>query len=107
MRKACWLIVAILLCGTLLDLARPAGAQAPTDTPTPTFTDTPTSTVTPTETTTPTATPNLYWVSTLTSGQSVAIVYTISAGESLISVLLVILVGLVVFGLYITLLERK
>jgi len=107
MRAAWWAILAILMCGVLLALNQPTKAQTATDTPTPTpaVTDTPTTTETPTAT--PTATPNLLAVSTLTSGQAVAVVYTISAGESLISVLLVILIGLVIFGLFITLVERK
>lgn len=87
--------------------ARGSQGETPTDTPTPSqtpeVTDTPTATLTPTVTTTP----DFQYVATLSSGRSVAIQYTVSAGEALIAVLEMILIGLVIFGLFLALVNRQ
>jgi hypothetical protein len=90
----------IILAGT----GQAVGAQTETETPTPTDSPTPTETPTGTAiaTASPTPTANPYRMeTTLASGQAVAIEYTISGGEALISVQLFILIGLVLFGLLI------
>jgi len=83
------------------------GQAAQVDTETPTPTDTPTFTPTATVTPTATTTPDFQYVATLSSGRPVAITYTISAGEALIAVLEMILIGLVIFGLFIALVNRQ
>lgn len=83
------------------------GQEAQVDTETPTPTDTPTATSTLTVTPTPSSTPNLQYVSTLSSGRSVAVQYTISAGEALIALLEIVLIGLVAFGLFLALVNRR
>jgi hypothetical protein len=82
-----------------------------TETPTPTETETPT--ITPTETPTPegtgaateapteTPTRSLYVYATVSSGQPVAVVMTVTAGELFISGLLVFVIGLLIFGLFV------
>lgn len=99
MVKACLLIMAICIAGSVGLL--PVLAQTPTDTPTPTATLTPSATPTVTPTFTPTY--DLYQYSTLTSGQAVAVVYEIRPAQAAQVVLLGILNGLVIFGLIILL----
>lgn len=97
---AFFLLIMVLLIGM------PVVAQSPTptdtDTPVPTVTDTPTDIATgiATDVATATSTPNLYVVSTLPSGQATAVVYTISGGEAAIFGELLVVIGLITFGLY-------
>ena len=83
------------------------GQEAQVDTDTPTPTDTPTATNTPTVTPTPSSTPDLQYVATLSSGRPVAIQYTVTAGEALIALLEIVLIGLVAFGLFLALTNRR
>lgn len=92
------ILAVLLICELGAFGLLPIAAQSPTDTPTPTITDTPT--VTPTATPTATATYDLYQYATLTSGQAVAVVYEIRPAQAAQVVLLGILNGLVIFGLF-------
>lgn len=95
------LLIGGLFCGNPVQETRYVEAQAPSETPS--STPSPTQTVT----VTPTAAPVLQYVSTVTSGQAVAIQYTVTAGEALNAVLEMILIGLVIFGLFIVLVDRR
>lgn len=96
------LLVVILILSCVGTGGKRVIAQSPTDTPTPT--NTPTQTDTPTATSTntptPTETPNLYYVATVSSGQAVAVVYTVNGGESVIFgelVIVILLLGFIAF----------
>ena len=107
----------ILLAAIALTLMIGGGTYAQkvraqdTETPTPTETETPTITPTPegtgeataaaTEAPTETPTRSLYVYATVSSGQPVAVVMTVTAGELLISGLLMFVIGLVLFGLFV------
>lgn len=112
MRHAALAVFLILLIGGIANANAPrteVHAQAPSETPT--ASDTPPGTApvteaateTATPTVTPTVTPNLYWIATAPSGQAVAIVYTMTGGEALNATLQMILIGFVVYGLFLAL----
>jgi len=94
-------IAAILLMTTLvlLGVVSVCQAQEPTETPTPTPTETPTLTPTgSTSTPTPTATPPVGRISVdLASGNRGEIELTVTAGEMMVSALLVMAVVLLAF----------
>ncbi len=93
------IIVCFLLAGREYS---PVYAQGP-DTPTPTETPTEVPTDAPTEAATASPTPSLYLYATLTSGQPVALVYEIRAGEAIQIMLSLTSIGLMLFGLFVLL----
>lgn len=101
---------------TPTDTATATDTLTPSNTPTGTLTpsNTPTDTATPTNTATatiytwtPTSTPNLYVITTLTTGQEVAVKYEITAGNILETSFLIVLVGLSGFSVFLLMLRRR
>lgn len=97
-----WIVaLLVVLAGIPVTVFAQEDCGLETCTPTPTLTpsETPTPTITPTPSNTPTPTPDLYLVWTLPAptpegteeaapGQAVAVVYTVTAGETMNAVLL-------------------
>lgn len=99
------LTVVLILFGSGFVGAR---AQTGTDTPTPTPTETATPGPSPTPTATASNTPGaLYQYATLESGQTVALVYTVSIGEAVNAVLLSGLLTVAFFSLFVGLLRKR
>ena len=99
-------IVLLGLGGVLNGLTVVRGQE--TDTPTPVGTESETPSPTPEITATPTVTPtpDFAYVWTLSSGQSAEIVFSMTAGDVIVAVLLFILIGLSAFGLFLMLTKK-
>lgn len=101
-----FLVVLVVMLGALAEPPQSGRAQTPTETPTetptPTPTETPVSTLSPTEnpTGTPTAgAPGAVIVGTTGAGNAVQVIYSVTLGELTIVLFLIMVVGLLLFGI--------